>query len=88
MLKCRDVAELVASDVGQHPPLTRRVAVLVHLAMCRHCRAYARQLRRIGAAARRLFHGGGVEADVSARIAIAVREAAAEAQSQSPPDPQ
>lgn len=88
MLKCRDVAELVASDAWQDPPLTRRVAMLVHLAMCRHCRAYVRHLRRIGAAARRLFDGGGVEADVSARIAVAVREAAAEAQSQSPRDPQ
>lgn len=88
MLKCRDVAELVASDAWQDPPLTRRVAVLMHLAMCGRCRAYVRHLGRIGAAARRLFNGGGVEADFSARIAVAVREAAASAQSQNGPDPQ
>lgn len=88
MLTCRDVAQLVASDAWQSPPLTRRVAVLVHLAMCRHCRAYVRHLRRIGAAARRLFDGDGVEADVRARVLAAVREAAAEGQSQRPADPQ
>lgn len=87
MLRCKDVAELVATDAWQRPPLGRRLRVLFHLAMCRYCRAYVRQLRRIGAAARRLFQGAAVDPATAARIAGAVRQAAEQAPPPAPSEP-
>jgi hypothetical protein len=46
MLRCKDVAELVGTDALAHAPLRQRLAVWMHLAMCRHCRAYVRSLAR------------------------------------------
>lgn len=86
MLRCKDVAELVATDAWRQPPVRRRVAVLFHLAMCRHCRRYVRQLRRLGAAARRLVQGVAVDPAAAARIAEAVRQAAEQAPPPAPSD--
>jgi len=80
MLRCKEVAELVASDAWRNPPVLRRLAVLAHLAMCRHCRAYVRQLRRIGEAARRLFDERSAS-DFTTRMTTLVREAATSSQS-------
>lgn len=88
MLKCREVAELVASDTWRESSMIRRLAVFMHLAMCRHCRAYVRQLRRIGAAARQLFDGSGSDDDGTARMTMLVREAAARARNPDEPDRQ
>jgi anti-sigma factor ChrR (cupin superfamily) len=52
MLKCRDVGQQIGTDGIQHSGLMKRLAVRLHLMMCRHCRAYARQIRAIGKAAR------------------------------------
>lgn len=54
MLKCREVTELVGADAVTRAPLSTRLAVRVHLLMCRHCRAYVRSLRHLAATARRL----------------------------------
>jgi anti-sigma factor RsiW len=76
MLRCKDVAELVASDAWRGPPLTRRLGVLLHLAMCRQCRAYVRHLRRIGTAARQLYERVTLDPTATARMTAAVRHAA------------
>ncbi len=55
MLKCRDVEQLIGSDEIRDAGLMERFAVYMHLAMCRHCRGYARQLRAIGNAARGVY---------------------------------
>lgn len=55
MLRCRDVVDLVGGESWRDAPLLRRAALVVHLAMCRHCRGYTRALRRIGTMARRLY---------------------------------
>jgi len=81
MLSCKDVVALVASDAWRDPPVFRRLAVLVHLAMCRHCRAYVRQLRRLGDAARRLFDNTRSASDLTTRMTTLVRQAATRAQS-------
>jgi len=88
MLTCKEVAELVAGDAWRDPPLLRRLAVLAHLAMCRHCRAYVRQLRQMGDAARRVFARGVPETDLAARMTTLVREAAQDADSSEGPNPQ
>jgi len=86
MLRCKKVAELVATDAWRGPPLSRRLGVLLHLAMCRHCRAYVRQLRRIGAAARRLYQGVTLDPAAAARMTAAVRHAAEQAPLPAPPE--
>lgn len=54
MLRCREVSELVGTDRLATASLRERIGVRMHLMMCRHCRAYARSLRRIAEASRRL----------------------------------
>lgn len=45
MLSCRDVTHLTASGELERAGWLMRVRVRLHRLMCRHCRAYARQLR-------------------------------------------
>ena len=53
MLKCREVEQKIGS--GEIAGIIERLAVRFHLMMCRHCRAYARQIRAIEEAARNVF---------------------------------
>ena len=57
MLKCKEVARLVAGDGLAEATWSRRVAVRFHLLMCRHCHLYTEQMRDLGRAARSLFEG-------------------------------
>jgi predicted anti-sigma-YlaC factor YlaD len=52
MPSCREVARAVASGELEEAAPLRRVAVRLHLLMCRHCRRYSRQIRALGLAAR------------------------------------
>ena len=54
MLSCKEVARAVASG-ALDDAWSRRLALRLHLLMCRHCRRYARQLRAIAVAARSLW---------------------------------
>jgi hypothetical protein len=54
MMTCKDVSTLVSSCELATAPVLRTIAVWMHLAMCRHCRAFHRQIGAIGRAARRL----------------------------------
>ena len=54
MLKCRELAHLVASGELGNAGRWRRLSAWFHLAMCRHCRRYERQLRSIGEVARKV----------------------------------
>lgn len=61
MKSCKDVSyRLSTGDVAQ-APLLERVAVWMHLAMCRNCRAFSRQLGAMARAARR--RAGETEAE-------------------------
>jgi hypothetical protein len=73
MLRCREVVELLATDGWRTAPLTRRVSLGLHLMMCRHCRAYRRALRRMGAAARVLYRTVTADARQVERLLAAVR---------------
>ncbi len=57
MMRCRDVTRLVAGEELGRASRLRRAAVRLHLLMCRHCGAYAAQLRAIGRAARQRWGG-------------------------------
>jgi hypothetical protein len=52
MMTCHDVSTLVSTGGLPEAPLVRRLGVRMHLAMCRHCRAFRRQVETIGRAAR------------------------------------
>ncbi len=55
MMRCKELARLIASDGLAEATWSRRVAVRFHLLMCRHCRLYHAQMRDLGRAARSLF---------------------------------
>ena len=54
MLRCNEVASIVGSGELEHAGWRRRLAVRLHLMMCRHCRRYARQLAALGELTRKL----------------------------------
>ena len=45
MLRCREIAELVSESMEQKLPLRVRMQMWMHLAMCRWCLGFARQVR-------------------------------------------
>ena len=53
MLTCREITQLVASDDVYVAPIRKRLAIRLHLAMCRHCRRYWRELSVIRNTVRR-----------------------------------
>ena len=54
MMTCKEVSTLVSTGGLSEAPLVRRLGVLLHLAMCRRCRAFRRQVQAIAHAARTL----------------------------------
>jgi predicted anti-sigma-YlaC factor YlaD len=87
MLRCKEVVRLVASDELAGSGLMRRLAVRMHLAMCRHCRRYAKQIRELGRAAREIWAPGIDEVGSMHRIedAVAVRIASLNRPPEEPP---
>lgn len=55
MPSCRDLTWMISSGALADAPVRRRLAVRLHLMLCRHCLRYARQIRAIGSAARELL---------------------------------
>lgn len=51
MMICRDVARLVSTGGLADAPLMRRLGARLHLAMCRRCRAFRRQIEAVASAA-------------------------------------
>jgi anti-sigma factor ChrR (cupin superfamily) len=52
MMTCHAVSTLVSTGGLPEAPVVRRLAVRMHLVMCRHCRAFRRQVEAIGRATR------------------------------------
>ncbi len=52
MMTCHDVSTLVSTGGLSDAPLVRKLQVRLHLAMCRHCRAFRRQIEAIARASR------------------------------------
>ena len=47
MMKCREVSGLVSTGDVETASLRQRIAVWMHIAMCRHCRRFERQLQQL-----------------------------------------
>jgi anti-sigma factor RsiW len=58
MLTCQQVTELVTDHVEGRLGLLDRLRFQLHLGLCRHCRAYLRQLRAASRAMGRLPEPG------------------------------
>ncbi len=54
MMTCKDVSLKLSTGDFETARVLTKMAVWIHLAMCRHCRAFRRQLKSIGTAARRI----------------------------------
>ena len=55
MLSCRDAAHTVSTEDVTPVSWRQRLAVRLHLMMCRHCRRYAEQIEALGEATRATF---------------------------------
>ena len=51
MITCQEVSMLVSTGQLADAPMTRRIGARMHLAMCRHCRAFRRQIEALVRAA-------------------------------------
>ena len=52
MLRCRDISKLVSESMERDLPLRTRMQVWMHLAMCRMCSGFSRQIRLLRRAVR------------------------------------
>ncbi len=78
MLACKEVTRIVAAEELDEAGWKRRLAIRLHLLMCRHCRRYAAQLRAIGKAAHSILGTGPEDQDSDAieRLERAILEPA------------
>lgn len=69
-MTCRDVSTLMASGRLGAEPWFRRLLAHAHLAMCRHCRRFRRQIQRLDAGMRRALADldRGQPADLEERV--------------------
>jgi hypothetical protein len=44
MPNCRDVSRMVSESMDARPPFSRRMAMWIHLMMCRYCCRFRRQI--------------------------------------------
>jgi hypothetical protein len=56
MMSCKDVSTLVSTGGFGEASWLRRGAVWLHLSMCRHCRAFRRQIQHLTRLARTESH--------------------------------
>ena len=68
MLNCKEVTESISGDQLLKTGSWHRLAVRIHLFMCQKCRRYQKQMREIGAAARRMWRSQPEEATVLDRL--------------------
>lgn len=70
VMTCKDVSILVSTGRLADAPMASRLGARMHLAMCRHCRAFRRQIEAIARAARAAGFGFEREpaADFEARV--------------------
>jgi hypothetical protein len=58
MIKCNEVARLAASGELGTGGIWRRLQLRLHLAMCRHCSRFVRQIDALRSISRRLWRPG------------------------------
>jgi hypothetical protein len=78
MMSCKQVSTLLATEALPTSSWSRRMAVRMHLAMCRHCSAFKRWLDLIASAARSLGRHaeGDAPVDLESRVIERIEESA------------
>lgn len=61
MMRCKEVAGLLASDQLTAGGFMKRVSVALHLMICKHCSRFKRQIQQLGSAARRIAKATDLE---------------------------
>jgi len=85
MLNCKETAHAVSTEDVVPVGWRQRLAVRLHLMMCRHCRRYAQQMQAMGNAARDVFqhppkdlsspeHLAKLQSDILDRLSQASRQ--------------
>jgi hypothetical protein len=74
MPMCRDISRWVAADEVERLPFAKRLLLTLHLGMCGRCARFARELRRIGEAARMRWNIAEEDQEVIARLERSVLE--------------
>jgi len=54
MIRCKEVARLMTSDLISGQSLLKRMEIHLHLMMCKHCSRLQKQLKQLASAARRM----------------------------------
>lgn len=72
MLTCKEASRTIAADELSTVGWRQQLAVKFHLLICRHCRRYARQMRRIGEAAKEVFGDQTAEPEARDRLRSAI----------------
>ncbi len=78
MLRCNEVAMILASDQLQDAGWMRRLSLRMHLAMCRRCRRYAKQIALLGDQARRMWTATAADESALQRIEETLRNRSAD----------
>jgi predicted anti-sigma-YlaC factor YlaD len=73
MLTCQELTELVTDYLEGRQSLIERLRFEVHLGMCRHCRAYLRQMKQTVRILGRLSEDD-IPADVSETLLARFRD--------------
>jgi predicted anti-sigma-YlaC factor YlaD len=81
MLTCQELTELITEYLEGRMSFWRRAQVHMHLGMCRHCRAYLRQMKATVRTLGRVPHEEPVPPDLKAELLRRLRDMA-------PPDHQ
>ena len=74
MQTCKEVSRTIASDELSGASWTQRMAVKLHLLMCRHCRRYANQIDQLGVAARDFLSDQPSETESREQLRSAILE--------------
>ncbi len=71
MMTCKEVSTLVSTGGLDDAPLRVRLAVRLHLSMCRHCRAFKGQLEALANATRVLSTSDAAELPTDFEVTFA-----------------
>ena len=85
MLRCKQVAAMLAGDGFADAGPWLRMKIRLHVMMCRHCSRYAAQIRAIGVRVRERFHSLEERAEVD-ELGQRILESAKKSRNERDPD--
>jgi len=75
MLNCHEASQLASDQLDERLPVAKRLSLALHLLLCRHCRRFARQIKRLRqiAAATKIDIGAQLSDEAKARLRSALQ---------------